>query len=629
MRNPFRLLLFFWLSLLAVSGYSHDQFVTDPDLNPGNLVPETIEYLRSDRQLTLVEVEGVDQGDGVDGGDREDRQSDSAQQQAHSISENRWRSIAAQDANFGFDLGYYWFRYPIRTPDGADENWLLEVGYPLLDHLTVYLVQNQRVIQQYNSGDRQPFDLRPEAYPNFLFPFQLKPRQQYWLYVELQTSSSVQAPMSLRSKADFWKTHLTEKIFLIIFYAVLISMFIYNGILYLMVRDQSYLYYILYLGSFIFLMASMDGLAYQYLWPGSTEFHQVSVLLFMNAVLLTAPLFGCSFLRLIDNNPILYRIMATLSWLGVMGMIGAFMLPYGFVVKTTSIVAVATVFIMLYVSVAVLIQRNSREVVIFLTAWATLMMGYVVYVSQKLGWMPINSFTEHAIEVGAIFEVLLLALSLADRINSERKAHLVTQNRMLELQVQANIELDQKVKERTEALEQLNVRLKEVSVTDSLTGVKNRRFFDTQLASEFQKACIGNKWLSLLMIDVDHFKAFNDQHGHQAGDLVLRKVAETITAEVRGEGDLVCRYGGEEFCVLLVNTDAGQAAEIAERIRTAVASRQASWQRQVLTVTASLGCCSIIPDTVHGAEALLKAADENLYRAKEAGRNRVVSSVID
>ncbi len=214
MRNPFRLLLFFWLCLLAVSGHSHDQFVTDPDLNPGNLVPETIEYLRSDRQLTLAEVEGLDEGDGVD---REDRQSDSAQQQAHSMSEHRWRSIAAQDANFGFDLGYYWFRYPIRTPDGADENWLLEVGYPLLDHLTVYLVQNQRVIQQYNSGDRQPFDLRPEAYPNFLFPFQLKPRQQYWLYVELQTSSSVQAPMSLRSKADFWKTHLTEKIFLIIF----------------------------------------------------------------------------------------------------------------------------------------------------------------------------------------------------------------------------------------------------------------------------------------------------------------------------------------------------------------------------------------------------------------------------
>ncbi len=170
----------------------------------------------------------------------------------------------------------------------------------------------------------------------------------------------------------------------------------------------------------------------------------------------------------------------------------------------------------------------------------------------------------------------------------------------------------------------LAVRLYESSVRDPLTRLYNRRHFQERLTSELSFARRNGSDLSLVLVDVDHFKRVNDSHGHRAGDEVLRELARLFEASGRAE-DVVARLGGEEFVLLLRNVALEGATALAERIRVAAASLEVPWDGRALRVTVSVGVAAhgsrwAYPD----AETLVSSADEALYRAKSEGRDRVV-----
>jgi diguanylate cyclase (GGDEF)-like protein len=165
----------------------------------------------------------------------------------------------------------------------------------------------------------------------------------------------------------------------------------------------------------------------------------------------------------------------------------------------------------------------------------------------------------------------------------------------------------------------------ELAQHDVLTWTKNRRVFDEYLPRLWRQAAEDGRELALLLLDVDHFKPYNDRYGHQAGDAALRKVAQAIQGCVRRPLDLVARYGGEEFTAILYDTDGVRAATTAERIRKAVEAlaveHKASRAGVVLTV--SIGVAVVAPDIRRTPGGALQLADEALYRAKSQGRNRV------
>lgn len=170
--------------------------------------------------------------------------------------------------------------------------------------------------------------------------------------------------------------------------------------------------------------------------------------------------------------------------------------------------------------------------------------------------------------------------------------------------------------------EQAIVSLHDSALRDPLTRAYNRRVFDDRLLAELAFSVRHGQPLSLLMMDIDHFKRFNDQHGHPAGDLVLQSVAQKIEETLRTE-DLFARYGGEEFAVLVRNTSELDSLVVAERIRNLVERNPVFWEGTALKVTISIGvACNAA--TAEPPNILLKRADQALYRAKEQGRNRVV-----
>ena len=183
-----------------------------------------------------------------------------------------------------------------------------------------------------------------------------------------------------------------------------------------------------------------------------------------------------------------------------------------------------------------------------------------------------------------------------------------------------------RIKTHLRIVEQMRI-IEQLSMQDTLTGIPNRRRFDSHFAMEWSRSKRERTPISVLMVDVDHFKNFNDTHGHQQGDVVLKTVAATIVSSLKRPADLAARWGGEEFAVVLPNTPLDGAVHVAEQIRAAVEGvRVPGASSQEISVTISVGVASATPDSAHTGEDLIRQADAAMYEAKSAGRNRVRSS---
>lgn len=176
--------------------------------------------------------------------------------------------------------------------------------------------------------------------------------------------------------------------------------------------------------------------------------------------------------------------------------------------------------------------------------------------------------------------------------------------------------LEERIAERTQALEEANRQLAELAVEDPVTGVANRRALEQALRREWRRCLDLHQPLTLLMIDVDHFKRYNDAHGHPEGDAALRDVAAALSVDLDAARDLLARYGGEEFALLLPGARPDDARLRAERLRAGV-------EDGARGLTVSIGIASMVPTRDDALQSLIKAADEALYRAKHRGRNRV------
>lgn len=184
-------------------------------------------------------------------------------------------------------------------------------------------------------------------------------------------------------------------------------------------------------------------------------------------------------------------------------------------------------------------------------------------------------------------------------------------------------------KRMAEKLRESNAQLQTLASLDGLTSISNRRSLDDRFEQEWKRALRAQESLALLMVDIDHFKQFNDIYGHQAGDACLQTVARTLAGRIRRPEDLVARYGGEEFAVLLPHTELEGALTLAEELRAAILGLAIEHRGgSSRCVTVSIGCSACRPAEEQVRFALLRSADAALYRAKQAGRNRIEAGLL-
>jgi len=521
----------------------------------------------------------------------------------------------SEPLNFGFTESAYWFHVQLDAKNPPEEAWVLESLYPIMDHLQLYVVYPDGNAARFHSGDSVPFDQRSRDHQHINFEFTTKPGQTLELYMRAETSGAVQMPMTLWTKDAFYnKDHLEGRVFGI-YYGLILALAVYNLLIFLSIRDLNYLLYVAYIASYGLFQMSLNGFAFEFLWPDSPWWNNRAIAFTMGLGMVFIVAFSQSFLSLKTNAPRTNKLFSLLM-LGFIGVSAtSLVLPYGPVIRAGTLLTAITAICIFAVGLKSWLQ-DFKPARYFMIAWTLLLLGMLIYTLKTFGLLPANFVTEFSIQIGSALEMIILSLALADRIR-------VVTNENQQLQQQQNDVLEKRVSERTLELEEANNKLKELNAIDGLTQLKNREFFYETLDNEWRKngRDLGN--ISLLLLDVDYFKEFNDEYGHLCGDACLKHLARIYEDCVSRAGDYVARYGGEEFAILLCHTTAEGAQIVAERVREQVQNTPLEWEGQQLPITVSIGVSSHTPRPKEDVTTLISEADEALYKAKAEGRNRV------
>ena len=403
-------------------------------------------------------------------------------------------------------------------------------------------------------------------------------------------------------------------------------MLLFNLFIWLTVKDRRYFYYLIYILCRASFQWTLTGLSFQYLWPETPFLNQYGIIFTSILMAISAVVFIQKFLGLSYSTTKYDQI-----WINTL--IGSFILialssavvSYHFALKMLLIGASLMVLTGFYIGVKYWL-KGVRSARFFALAWFSYLFFVVLYLLDSLQVINSSILTEYYLAIGSLVELSLLSIAFADKLNSEKALRVKAQNELLDIQIKMNLDLDTLVKNRTTELEEANIQLKALSVTDGLTQLKNRYYFDQVFKKEFKRAARENWPFSIIMIDIDHFKKINDEHGHLFGDYCLSKSASLIQSIIHRPSDTVARYGGEEIAILLPNTSLDGAIKLADKIREHFRETEFSDSGVSKFLTVSLGVSSGTPTPESEARAinLLETADQCLYKAKENGRDQVI-----
>jgi len=541
------------------------------------------------------------------------------------LQSHTWKLNPHRTFNQGYNDSAWWLKVRIHNPGPNQADMLLEVGYAVLDHVDIYVIDHGEIRQTFNLGDKLPHSQRPVDHRFFAVPVAWQPQQTLDIYLRIQSSSSIQAPLTLWNYGRFYSVDTASTILQGIYYGGMLVIAIYNLLIYFVLRERSYLYYVCFVLSMPMFMAALSGQSFRYLWPNATTWNDQAVIVFLASTLVFAPLFTRRFLNIDALSRPLAKALNGLAAFSLLIGLGAFALPYAPCIHILVPLGLVTSLFSFGAGIYALV-RGQTSARTYVVAWSVFLLGASMLALNKLNLLPNNLITEYATQFGSMIEVVLLSFALAQRINVERRLRFEAQTETLQATRKLNEELEQRVSERTIELENLNQRLQELSDTDQLTGLKNRRYLEQRLKEEWARALRQRQSLALVMIDIDHFKSINDTHGHIAGDVCLQQVAQLIGDGLRWPADIAARYGGEEFCMVLPQTNGSDAVSVAERVRTQVEKAIVTINNTNLAVTISCGVFAAVPDDSLSADELVRRADMALYQSKRAGRNNTTLS---
>ena len=528
---------------------------------------------------------------------------------------------------FGFREGAFWFYLPLVNRQASEQRWILVQEYALSDQLDLYLrYPDGRIVHQ-SGGDHAPFGSRFTRFRHPNFRVDLPPGQQVELLLRVQSQSSMQVPLVLYTPKAFSEAMRDAQFSTGIYYGIVLALLVYNLVLWLMLRDAGYFWYLLHTGAFGLVLFTLNGYGFEYVWPDWPWMADASVPLSICLALIGMQMFSSSFLELRERWPAGNVVSLCLAGFFVLLGIASLWLPYA----TATPLASRTVLVGLawiLTAAVVMLRRGYRPALLFLVAWALFLAGTAAFTLLAFGLVQDNFWAQNGVQIGSALEMLLLSLALGSRYASLR-------NENIRIVRETNERLEQSVIDRTRQLRtamaqlgEANVQLREYSRRDPLTGVYNRRHFREALSQALQARTGSGLPLALLLLDLDHFKRVNDEHGHLAGDDCLNSAARCIEAVAHEHDGLVARFGGEEFVVVLPGTGAQQALQIAEAIRLRIHQTPVETAGRSIRLSASIGVHTVDGDRATAPEEAIRIADEALYRAKDDGRNCVRHSVV-
>jgi len=567
------------------------------------------------------------------------------------IASRTWVESREAIPNLGNTSDVIWFHMEVQLGRQTD-NWVLVLATTMLDYVDVYTLDaDGKLLDHYTGGVRRPLAERALPHRYHVVPVVAGAEGKLDYYVRVKSFHSVQLDASFWPFEAFVTHDERETILTGVMLGAVFIMLVYNLFLYTTLRDSIYLAYVCSVSGFLMVQVCAKGYGYRFLWSDQMGLSAVAFFIAAFMTVFLAVTFAARFLQLQERG---FRYMPVLEFsrwsaLGLALMVT--FIPDQWRLDLLVFLGVLAIVIG-FIAIVTYYNTNDRPVQIFTLGWVVLLIGAMLFLLNKLGFVSVNIWTEQTMSLGTVIEVILFSMALGDRINNEKDQKLKAKQELLaslqsereeqqrilqseetaraareltlQIQQDSNARLEQAIEARTAELQQATEELQRQVMLDPLTGAYNRHHFNEIIQEAFRSACEEQTELALVMIDIDHFKSINDRYGHLAGDRCLVGVASLLKELVEGDGSKLFRFGGEEFAVIMERTAIEQAARMAEHMCSSLAATVFADARGPRHVTISVGVASLWPRRHQRQELLVNQADEALYEAKRGGRNRVV-----
>lgn len=557
---------------------------------------------------------------------------ESSQLNIQDISQTEFKQEIPSQFALGYHSGTAWFKITLHnTTDNS--NFVLYFTEPFWSELNLYSFKNGKWVEDKNGleiklQDRSIEDINPA------FFIKIKEDEQKTFYVKGKTVSSFIGEFQVYTLDEFFKPNRISLTDFHLFYSgILIFILLLVSFLFSIIRDKIYIYYIAYVSSFIIWISTVCG---SYLLLGLPSWDE-GVHATGTLVILFLALFSITFLELKSRAPKIYKMFKYFAFISIL-----FTLSITLKVPYTNlffnVYASSFFIILLFITLKAWRQNYAENIKFYLLALLIYMPGMALMTLTFNGLVPNNDFTRYLYIAGSFTEIIFFSYILFTRYDQNRNQKLLYQNELLTEQSKTEQYLENAIKERTQELQIMNTQLQKQAVeleetkaeltleasTDSLSQLYNRRYFINVSQQTLETTKRYRQDLSLCMLDIDHFKNVNDTYGHEVGDKVIIYCSDILKKLAR-QSDIVTRYGGEEFIILLPQTSLEDALALAQRIRKAIYTLKIPECDKNLTVSISIGVTQVNHEKDENISDIIQRADKALYIAKEGGRNRVES----
>ena len=506
------------------------------------------------------------------------------------LTSDNFKPLNKAVASYPFTNSAFWYQFKVLNKENKSVSRFMVFEPAWLDSVNITVISPQGQLKTYQGGNIYPYSKRELDHYLTNFKHDFEPGIST-VYLQVKTRDPFIVSLSILEESALLAKQVEESIYTSLIYGGIAALLFYNLFLFFGIKQRYYLYYVLYLGAFFAMNASYNGYTFMFLLGDHPAVQNWLQSITIYAFSLTALLFSSSFLNLRKYHKRLYKITSySIFIIIVIALLSAFIGGYHYHVMYSIILVM---FVSIYIFTIALFSwlRGNRSARFFLLGAASGLIGAIITALTVLSFIPFTYITYKANDFGMYIDIILLSLALSDRMKITLEKKLIAEK---------------------------------AAKTDIITGLYNRRAYYEISEIEYQRLLRHPKELSVIMFDIDHFKSINDNYGHSTGDEILNRIGNIVKKLIR-EYDYAFRMGGDEFLVLLPESNDQQASQLAERIRKAI-ENYTLLKNPKLVITASFGIAQYTQmDT--SIEKLTRRADEALYQAKRSGRNRV--EVID
>jgi diguanylate cyclase (GGDEF)-like protein len=554
----------------------------------------------------------------------EDKQNELNIEKVVTLDEKSWATLLNRDElSWGMHHDALWLKATLPQLDRLSE-WLLEIDNILIDELEVWFLYDGSRLDYYLAGDDIPLDDRQSEHAKFIFPIpEPSSGSAIELIIRARTNGALDLPVHVWKEPDYWVFQGEHNLVVGLFLGLLIAIGLSNLLFFITTGSSSFLFYFSYVISIVLTLATLYGVGYEYFWTSSSLLQMNGVAIFSNLSGLFAVLFGRATFDVDRVNSSLDKVLKAFALAFLSMSVLSFFLVYSTSIRIFIVVLALLVVFSIFLGIWVWFKGQTLTRV-YVSAWLLVLISGLVISLSGFDVFDISSSYRYSPLFIIFIEALTFAIILAFE---HRRKQAALQQTLSEAQDDLAYKVEERTLELQIALRELsetNNELEKKNALDSLTGIKNRSYFDKKYVAEVRRSRREQSALSVAMVDIDYFKRINDNYGHLIGDVCIQHTATLLQSLLRRPSDQVCRYGGEEFAVILPNTDREGAIKLLEDIRKALESSTVEADGHQVKMTLSGGIATSESPLSGNESTLLALADKALYEAKQRGRNRVV-----